>query len=186
MARASLCEWVVEHYLDDLREIYRLTEETGHEHGFTITGTPGDHSRTSIVEGNESTINTVSDTTTAYTPIRVGVHTHPSGGVVMSDADWKAFLHRCGLYGPDKRFPDGWRRGSVVLGGLVGDDDEFGLRSVEITKAAIGLTPDAQYAWVDDALEKLNDPSIGGIGSDQTRFEAMEPFVAECLVEVKK
>lgn len=183
--RRSLCDWVVDNYFDMLVEAVQGTDDTGIEHGFTIIGYPGDVDTTAMVTGSERSIDLATSTTSAYRPIRVGVHTHPSGSIVASDRDWKSFITQSGQYKPGAPFPKGWRRGSVILGRRMGDEGQFGMKALEITEVGAGLSVQEQRDWVDDAFEALDDPMVGGLGSSETIAEAMGPNVRVCTRTVE-
>jgi len=180
-----LCDWVVSEYQEELSEIVTMTLDRNIEHGFVIYGSPDDHQGTNIISGTESSIDVASAVSTAYRPIRISVHTHPGPSIVPSDRDYRSFLMEQGLYGVGADFPDGWRRGSVIAGRLMGQEDTFSIKALEVTEAGIELTPSEQREWVNDALKALNDPLVGAIGSSETLIEAMGEQVTGCTRKVE-
>lgn len=180
MSREPLCSWVATEYQELLSEVVRLTHDRNVEHGFVIHGWPDDHEATDIITGQEASIDVASSVSTAYRPIRVGVHTHPSHNIVPSDRDWESFLMRHAQYGRGAGFPDGWRRGMVIASQRMGEEDTFGIKGIEVTEAGIGLSPGEQRDWINDAFGALDDPMVGGLGSSQTIAEAMGEQVEVC------
>jgi hypothetical protein len=176
---------VASEYQEELSEIVTMTLDRNIEHGFTIYGSPDDHQATNPISGSESSIDVVSSVSTAYRPIRISVHTHPTANVVPSDGDYRSFLMEQGLYGTAAYFPDGWRRGFVIASQLLTEEDTFTIRALEVTEAGIGLSPSEQREWVNDALKALDDPMVGGIGSSQTLVEAMGEQVTKCTSKVE-
>ncbi len=183
--REPVCSWLVDNFGDALREVMELTEESGHEHGFTVIGTPDNMEPTSIVSGSEQSISITSQTTTAFRPVRVGVHTHPSGSIVPSNADWRSFLTEHSQYRPEADWPDGWRHAMVILGRRLGEDDSFGMKALELTDAGIGLDINEQREWVQHGLSVLNDEPVGTLGTTEDIADAIGPQVRVCTRTVE-
>lgn len=179
--RPSLCDWLVQHHGGLLREAVRLTDDHNVEHGFVVIGWPDDMDTTRIISGSERTIDVATHVTTAYRPVRVGVHTHPSGALVPSENDWRGFLTRHGQYAPGADFPDGWRRGMVIAGRRLGESDQFGIRALEVTTAGANLSVADQREWVERAFDVLDDPSVGALGTAEDKAEAIGPQVRTCI-----
>lgn len=184
--RPPLCDWLVENYREKLIETMELTEQTGVEHGFVVIGFPDDLKTTRIISGKSSSIDIAIHTTTAFRPTRVGVHSHPSGAITLSDSDWRYFLTEYAQYGPSAEFPDGWRRGEAVIGKRLGEEDQFGLRALELTEAGVGLSIDEQREWIqDDGFRVINDSLVGTLGSTPDMIEEIGPQIRTCTTTVE-
>lgn len=169
-----------------LREIMELTNSEAREHGFVVIGEPGDLNTTHIITGSNDSIDVSTHTTSAFRPTRVSVHTHPGGAIVPSDSDWRSFLTEHSQYGTSRMaFPDGWRRGLVVAGQRLGEDDQFGIRSLELTPAGAGLSITEQRDWIDDAFGVLTETRVGKLGSANDIADEIGPQVRTCTKTVQ-
>ena len=153
--RGTLCEWLEREYSDMLSKIVAMTRDRGVEHGFAIVGQPGNLTTTTIVSGDETSIQVMGGHVGGLETSTVTVHTHPSKSVVLSEADWDGFLKRAGLYPPGTEFSPGWRRGLVAVADVDDDPDTFTVRSVEVTPNGAGLSPEENAEWVNGALNIL-------------------------------
>ena len=173
----DMAEWVTTHYADLLVHLAEETYTTGREHGALITGGVDSHTHDGVVVGQEDRIQLHHHESNSDTPVYVGVHTHPHDDVSPSKGDWDSFLLLEATYPDDTPFPEGWMRGSVIIGQKPPGEDTLRMTTIALTPEGAALDQADQERWI-DAARCANWSVWPGLARPSVLAASMGPQVA--------
>jgi len=129
VGRSDMCNRIADTYPEQLRRLWRKTEETGKEHGQLFFETAGGLMYSFQTEGNRDKVGSEAfedlfDRLPDHAENIITVHTHPSNGMEPSMGDMVAFVNSAMV--TEKPAQDGFVQGLMVLTSikpLVGRDE---------------------------------------------------------------